>query len=141
MLNSKIKNIMEIDELPPCTPPDDVNLFNQIRGNYQSDNEKRFFEELEYKEENEASFAYDWLLESEENEDGIYLYRVGNSEYAVNRIVDGKYGDEWHFDSLAEILNINLKEKGYLNRSITLWQWLRERDYAGIRYDRDGDWD
>ena len=132
---------MEIKDIPPCTPIVDVQLFNKMRGNYKTENEKRFFEELEYKEENEASFAYDWLLEHYENEDGLYLFRVANSEYAINRIINRKYLTEWHFDSLKELLEINLKEYGYLDRDITFWQWLRERDYAGIRYDRDGDWD
>ena len=124
-----------------CIPPDDVNLFESMRNNYQSENEKKFFEELEYKEGNEVSFAYDWLLEHNENDDGIYMFRQSYSEYAINRIINGEYLDECHFDSLAELLKINLKEYGYLDRDITFWQWLKERDYSCIRYDRDGDWD
>ena len=120
---------------------DDIALFERMRGNYQSENEKKFFEELEYKEEFEASFAYDWLIEHDENEDGLYLFRQAYSEYAINRIVNGSYMDEWHFSSLAELLEINLKEYGYLNRNITFWQWLKEQDYSYIRYNRDGDWD
>lgn len=140
MLNSKSNKMENVVDFY-CTPPIDVELFNKMRGNYQSANEKQFFEELEYKEANEASFAYDWLLEDNENEDGLRLFRLSYSEYAINRITNGKYMDEWHFDSLSEVLNINLKQYGYLDRDITFWQWLRERDYAGIRYDRDGDWD
>ena len=133
-------NIMKTEEFF-CTPPEDAKLFENMRGKYQSENEKQFFDELEYKEENEASFAYDWLMEHYENNDGLYMYRLSYSEYAINRIVNGKYMTEWHFSSLAELLEINLKEYGYLDRDITFWQWLKEQDYSCIRYDRDGDWD
>ena len=121
--------------------PADIELFNKMRGNYMSENEKRFFEELEYKEENEVSASYDRLMFCEENDDRIMFFRQMWSEYAIDCEINGHRVCEWHFDSLAELLKINLKEYGYLNRDITFWQWLRERDYAGIRYDRDGDWD
>ena len=119
----------------------DVELFNMMRVNYLSENEKQFFEELEYKEENEASFAYDWLMEHNENEDGIEIYRQSYSEYSIDKKYNDKWHGEVHFDTLAELLAINLKEYGYLDRDITFWQWLREHDYSCIRYDRDGDWD
>lgn len=121
--------------------PDDAGLFEKMRGKYNSDNEKKFFEELEYKEENEASFAYDWLMEHNENEDGIEIYRQSYSEYSIDKKYNDKWHGEVHFDSLAELLEINLKEYGFLDRDITFWQWLRERDYSCIKYDRDGDWD
>ena len=119
----------------------DIELFDKMRGNYISENEKKFFEELEYKEEMEVSYSYDWLLFENENEDNILFFRQTFSEYAIDREVNDRRICERHFSSLSEVLNINLKQYGYLDRDITFWQWLRERDYAGIRYDRDGDWD
>ena len=38
---------------------------------------------------------------------------------------------------LSEALNANLKQLGYLDRDITLLDWLRERDYKGIRYNHN----
>ena len=40
---------------------------------------------------------------------------------------------------LAEALQLNLKEVGLLDRDITLFEWLRERDYKGVEYDHNYD--
>ncbi len=40
---------------------------------------------------------------------------------------------------LHDALNINLKAAGLLDRDITLFQWLRERDYAGVEHDHNYD--
>ena len=41
--------------------------------------------------------------------------------------------------NLYEALNANLKEIGVLDRNITLFQWLRERDYKGVEYNHNFD--
>ncbi len=40
-----------------------------------------------------------------------------------------------------DALNLNLKEISVLDEDITLFEWLRRRDYAGITYDNDFDYE
>ena len=63
--------------------------------------------------------------------------RVDYDEFLVGHGTVGHYDEEYHVMNLSEALNTNLKERGYLDRDITLLDWLRERDYQGIRYNHN----
>lgn len=115
---------------------EDIALFRRMKGNYQSEHEREFFETLKYREENVLSVCFDWLILEPENEDRLYLIRCEYSEYLLGK--EGNF-EEQHYMNLAETLSANLKDLGLLDRDITLFQWLRERDYKGIRYDRNLD--
>ncbi len=117
---------------------EDDELFKKMKENYQSDNEQEFFEKLLYKQQWELSMANDILLHEDNNEDRIYIVRVYYEEYIVGNATHP--ADEVHVMNLSEALNLNLKEIGALDEDITLFAWLRRRDYAGIDYNQDIDY-
>lgn len=115
---------------------EDKALFEYMKTHYQSVNEKEFFEKLRYKEENVLTVANDLILSEGNNADKLYIVRCIFEEYIV-----GKEGniEEQHVMCLDDALKLNLKEVGFLDKDITLFQWLRNRDYAGIEYDHNYD--
>ncbi len=115
---------------------EDIALFHAMEGNYQSGREREFFETLKYREENVLSVSHDALLLEPDNEDRLYLIRCEYSEYMLGK---EDVIEEQHYMNLSETLSANLKDVGLLDRDITLFQWLRERDYKGVRYDRNFD--
>lgn len=117
--------------------PEDKALFESMEGNYQSDNEREFFEKQRYKQECVMTSSNDLLLHEDNNQDRIYIVRCWYEEYVVGGLLY-KQGEE-HYMNLSEALNANLKEIGVLDRDITLLQWLRERDYKGVEYDHNFD--
>lgn len=115
---------------------EDAELFEFIKSHYQSENEKEFFEKLRYKQENVLTVANDLILSERNNDDGLYIVRCIFEEYIVGQEDVTK---EQHVMCLYDALNLNLKATGLLDRDITLFQWLRERDYAGVEYDHNYD--
>ena len=115
---------------------EDRALFERMKDEYQSENEKEFFERLRYKQEHVFTVANDLILHERNNEDGIYIVRCEYEEYVVGQ---KEVIEEQHVMDLSEALAINLKETGLLDREITLFEWLRERDYAGVEYDHNYD--
>lgn len=113
---------------------DDLTLFEEMRGNYVSENERVFFETIEQKEINDFSSMYDMLMLEPDNEIGFFLQREYWNEYELGI---GKRSCE-HCDSLREALTIDMFSLGHTEH-ISVLQWLRQRDYAGIHYDRDND--
>lgn len=115
---------------------EDKALFEYMKTHYQSANEKEFFEKLRYKEENVLTVANDLILSEKNNEDKLYIVRCEFEEYIVGQ---ESVIEEQHAMCLSEALEINLQNAGLLNRDITLFQWLRERDYDGVEYDHNYD--
>lgn len=115
---------------------EDKVLFEYMVGHYQSDNEREFFEKLRYKQEYVMTSSNDLILDEDNNEDGMYIVRCWYEEYVVGQ---EKVIEEQHVMYLAEALQLNLKEVGLLDRDITLFEWLRERDYKGVEYDHNYD--
>lgn len=130
-MNTKIEKV-EI-------PEEDTALFEAMNGHYVSKNEERFFRIMQYKEEYELAPQNDLLLDDKDNEDGISILRVYNTEYDVIRVITDKTGrhrsPSSYSDSLADALSTNMKEFGILDYDCTLLEWLRKNDYNGIRYD------
>ena len=117
--------------------PEDNKLFANFEGHYISENEKSFFEKMKYKMENEIAPSNDLIMFEEDNEDHIYIVRCIYDEFIVGHGINDHNDNEFHFMNLSEALNANLKELGFLNRDITLLNWLRERDYNGIRFNHN----
>lgn len=115
---------------------EDKVLFESMVGHYQSDNEREFFEKLRHKQEYVMTCSNDLLLHEDNNEDGIYIVRCWYEEYVVGQ---REVIEEQHTMYLAEALQLNLKETRLLDRDITLFEWLRERDYKGVEYDHNYD--
>ena len=105
---------------------EDEDLFTSMIGHYVSDKERTFFEKMRYKMEYEIDPSNDLIMFEEDNEDHIYILRCVYEEIIIVHVM-----------TLSEALNANLKELGFLKSDITLLEWLRGRDYEGIRYNHN----
>ena len=115
----------------------DAKLFASMKGNYQSKNEENFFMNMQYKEEYQATALNDLLVSEYENQDEIYIVRMYNEEYIVGQGIGTDGINEEHVMCLFEALN--LKELRFLDRDLTLLDWLRECDYSVVNYERNYD--
>ena len=118
---------------------EDKKLFESMEGNYTTPNEKIFFKNIQYKQEFEVTALNDLLISEYENPDEIYLIRLYFEEYIIGKGIDTEGANEEHVMMLSEVLNLNLKELGFVERDLTLLQWLRECDYECVNYDRNYD--
>ena len=112
--------------------PEDVQLFASMKGHYQSDEERIFFETMKYKEEYELATMNELLLIEDDNEDRLYFIRIYADEYEI-----GLGAKKEHFQSLADALQMKLSEIGMPDNDCTFGQWLRQKNYTCIRYDRN----
>lgn len=117
----------------------DAKLFASMKGNYQSKNEENFFMNMQYKEEYQATALNDLLVSEYENPDEIYIVRMYNEEYIVGQGIGTDGANEEHVMCLFQALNLNLKELGFLDRDLTLLDWLRECDYSVVNNERNYD--
>ena len=117
----------------------DEKLFTSMEGKYMSNNEENFFKNMRFKQEYECTSLNDLIVSEYENDDEIYVVREYNEEYVVGHGIgtDGEY--EEHVMNLSEALALNLKELGFIDRNLTLWEWLRECDYSVVNYERNYD--
>ena len=114
-------------------------LFESMKGHYQSVNEENFFKNMQFKQEYECTSLNDLIVSEYENEDEIYIVRKYNEEYVVGNGIGTDGAQEEHVMNLSEALALNLKDLGFLNRDVTLLQWLRECDYQVVNYERNYD--
>ena len=115
----------------------DAKLFASMKGNYQSNNEENFFKTMQYKQECEATALNELLVSEYENPDEIYIVRMYSEEYIVGQGIGTNGANEEHVMCLFEALN--LKELRFLDRDLTLLDWLRECDYSVVNYERNYD--
>lgn len=104
--------------------------------NATSHNERVFFETLMYKIINEFAGSNEVLMHNEDNEDGIYILRVCTEDFLIGSVADRMAG-EVEYGGLFYFLRSSMEP--YIHRDVTVLQWLRARDYKGIRYDRNND--
>lgn len=114
----------------------DEKLFASLEGHYQSNNEAVFFRNMKFKQEYEVALSNDLIISEADNADEIYLVRVEYDEYIIGKGCDETH--EIHVMNLSEALSTDLSTLG-LSRKITLLDWLKERDYAGVIYDHNYD--
>ena len=117
----------------------DARLFAFMKGKYQSVNEENFFKNMQYKQEYEVTALNDLIVSEYENDDEIYIVRMYYEEYVVGHGIDSDGAQEEHVMCLSDALSLNLKDLGFIDRDITLLQWLRERDYDVVNYERNYD--
>ena len=106
----------------------------------ESNNEREIFEKLRYKNLHETAFSNDILMHEKDNEDGLYILRVGTDDIMIGRNLE-KAGEETspvEVSGIIAALEEDIYE--YVGRHITLLDWLRERDYCGIHYDANNDY-
>lgn len=114
--------------------------FEQALKNAVSDNECTFFEKFRYKILNETAASNDVLMHEDDNEDGLYILRVGTDDVLIGRNLTNP-GEETTPEEYAGIfLALEQDISQYTGRHETLLEWLRRRDYKGIRYDRNNDY-
>ena len=112
----------------------EMQMFNEMRGHYVSKNEEVFFETMLRKIQTEYTGMGDIILDEDDNEDGIYLIREIYDDFEVGRAQVGVKDHPVSTNGLFGILSIDLGEF-VLDEHITLLEWLRRRDYAGVKYD------
>jgi hypothetical protein len=119
---------------------DTTEEFDAAINNAVSENEKGFFEKLRYKVLHETAFSNDVLMKDDENDDAIYIMRVGTDDIMVghNLTVKGKEHECMELAGVCFAMSYDLYD--FLGYHITLQEWLRKRDYQGIRYDRNNDY-
>lgn len=117
----------------------DEKLFASMEGNYQSVKEENFFKNMRYKQEYECTSLNDLIVSEYENDDEIYIVREYNEEYVVGHGIETDGTQEKHVMNLSEALTLNLKQLGYIDRDLTLLDWLRECDYSVVNYERNYD--
>ncbi len=122
--------------------PEDRWLFEHMRTEYTSVNEKYFFEEMKRRTLAEEVNC-DVLVLEQDNLEQMAFVRYNACEYEVARLYPSETpGDRPYMhtldyvDNLSGILqcNINCLELDLPPK--TLWEWLRETDYRYVRYDR-----
>lgn len=123
------------ENFPQC----DRELLERMRKEYVSNNEKVFFETMVYKEIYQFTVTFETILHENNNEEEVFIVRCYDSEYEMGRGNVGRWRPvKGHALSLSEALEYDMFY--LLDRHVTLHEWLRERDYRGIRYDKwEGD--
>lgn len=131
---------MKVDETLPTWNEitDTPDEFRKALEEARTPNEKEFFEQLLYKEHHEPAAMYEVLMHDRDNEECIYILRDGYDEYTIGFTSDEKGPDkqsEW--GGLFFFLEQDMWP--YIGRHISVLEWLRERDFRGICYDRNND--
>lgn len=108
--------------------------------NANSANERTFFEKLRFKILHETAASNDVLLNESDNEEGIYILRVGTDDFLIGKDLSKPEEKSVPEEFAGIFLALEQDMYRYLGRHITLWEWLRERDYNGIRYDANNDY-
>lgn len=119
--------------------PEDERYIEEMKNHYASKEEEMFFEVMNYKIHHEPAWSNDLLLSHDDNEDNLYIVRLYDSEFILGQLRDGNFSKEIHTMTFSELMHANLKENGFLDYDITLTDWLRKRNYAGIKYDHNFD--
>lgn len=123
-----------------CLPlnSDDEALFERVRHMEVSPAERHFFEEMELREREAFTVQGDWLMHEEHNPDQIYLGRYDEAEYEMRGYaIPYEQRERIYANSLDELLHSYMD--GVNGRHITVWDWLRERDFALINYEGNQD--
>lgn len=116
-------------------PTEDKELYNKMRDQFVSEDEKEFFEQMLAKEIYDFPVStFDVIMHEGDNEDGIYIEKHYHSEYKVAQVKDGKAKQiSLYPESLSELLELDLFE--LLGNHLTVLDWLRKRNYSNVKYD------
>lgn len=120
----------------------DKELFARMKKEAVSENERRFFKEMEYRQQYHLT-ARDWLLFPNNTEAKIGFYRFDTGWYML---VIGEWGSENGFSveytSLSDFLSDDWSQYKEIKAHFkNMLEYLRSIDYEGIDYQADQDWD
>ncbi len=112
---------------------EDVALFKRALPKAITSKEREFLEKMHDKETGEFAAEADRLMSEHDNTDELYIIRYYFTDYRIGRGLVGRRCSECiYLDSLAKALAADLHP--LLGRHVTLLDWLRERDFQGINY-------
>ncbi len=117
--------------------PEDAVILDELIAHPHTDNERAFFSALRAKMENELAPCKEVHFSEKDNSDAIFLLRDGYDEFIIGTGDENNPAESVHVMSLSEALNVNLKDAGFINRNLTLLEWLRERDYKDAMFDHN----
>lgn len=113
--------------------------FEHAIANAETPNEKIFFEKMRCKILHETAASNDIIMHDNNNEDGIYILRVGTDDFQIGKIMDGHMVEPCEeFSGLFFFLTQDLDR--LIHRHVTVGEWLKEQDYSGISYDANNDY-
>ena len=118
---------------------EDEKLFNEMKGHYVSDVEQEFFKRMKIKIESDPAPANDLIMSNRNNNDGIYIVRCYDYEFRIGCRIDDECKEEFYAMDFHDVLNVNLRECGFIDEDLTLLEWLRKIDYKGIEYNHNFD--
>lgn len=118
----------------------DKELFERMKKEAVSENERSFFKEMEYRQQYHLT-ARDWLLFPNKTEAKIGFYRFDTGWYML---VTGEWGKSFmvEYVSLSDFLFDDWSQYKEFNSPFNnMLEYLRSIDYEGIDYHADQDWD
>lgn len=127
-------NITEVENL---LLEEDAEFFAKNEHNYSSAEEEEFFERMYVKIQTELAPCKELVLSENQNSDEIYILRDQYCEFIIGQGTGKARKDEMHTMSFVEAMTLNLKQQGFMNKDITLQEWLRLRNYEGVMYDHN----
>jgi len=117
-------------------PKEDGELLDSMKGKFVSEREEKFFYNVIWKEVYEWAGDCDVLMSEFDNDDEVYIVRYFDSEYEIGKGRIKHHGIKGGYcDSLSELLKLDMFNMTGEHTSIL--EWLRKKDYQGIRYDQN----
>lgn len=118
--------------------PIDKQFFKNLGEDFTSVEERTFFDRMRDKIEFEPAPSNDLILSENDNQDGIYIVRCYDYEFIIGCHV-GEFQKEQYAMNFSDALAVNLKDCGFIEDNLTLLDWLRKRNFAGVQYDHNYD--
>lgn len=114
--------------------------YREAINNAVSENERKFFTNLRQKILFETAASNDVLMNENDNDDGLYILRVGSDDILIGKNLSKPNEQSTPEEYSGIFLALQQDLHKYVQRHVTLLEWLRERDYKGIRYDANNDY-
>ncbi len=113
--------------------------FEEAIKNALTPNEKEFFVKMRSKELFEIAASNDVLMSDSDNPDKLYILRVGSDDILIGRDIEHPKDSPSPEEYAGLFLALKQNISHFVGRNITLLEWLRERDFNGIKYDQNND--
>ena len=117
-------------------PDDDKCLLAGLDTSCVSSEEREFISQMLEIEQHWVTEVGAPIILEDENEEHLYIIHYNSTEYEIG---DKDQTHVYGAFSLSELLGLYLDEQGLLDRHITVKEWLRQRNYANVTYDRTYD--
>ena len=117
----------------------DKPLFERMKKEAVSENERRFFKEMEYRQQYHPT-TNDFLLQIDDTEEKIGFYRFSTDFYMLTVDSWGPDGFLMEYGCLSDFLFSNSISE-IRPQFKNMLEYLRSIDYEGINYHADQDWD